>query len=138
MKSFSSTLSRNQKRIWRFAIVTICVLVVIYIIFPFLCYVLLRLGLITLPDIGDSDPQALPEPPDSPLEIVFVALLKIILFPAETLESICHKTSIDPRGNVWVLLVISPGLFWAFFVELLIEAKNRLRPNKPQDKIISN
>jgi hypothetical protein len=129
MESLLDKLSRNQKRIWRFILIAVCVSVAAFIVFPYIGVIFLRLGLINLPDIGDSNPQAY-QPPDSPFETVFIAIFKIILFPASAVEFICNKTGIDPRSFPF----IAPGLFWAFLVELLFVAKKRLWLKKPQDK----
>jgi hypothetical protein len=96
-----------------------------------------RFGLILLPDIGDSDPQAYQQP-DSPFGIVLIAIWKIILFPEWALELICKETGINSWGIIRNFLFIAPGLFWASLVELLFAAKKQLWPDKPEDKIISH
>jgi hypothetical protein len=138
MESFLSKLFLNQKRIWRFIIIVFCVLIVAYSVVPYIVAIFIRLGLITFPDIGDNDPQANPQPPDSLLGTILMAIWKIVLFPACVVEFFCAKTGINPRGIIQSFLYISPGLFWASLVELLFMTKKRLRPNKPQGIITSN
>jgi len=116
MESLLNKLSRNQKRIWRFIIIAVCVSVAAFII----C-------VINLPDIGDSDPQAYPQE-DSPL---LMAVFKIIWFPTFVVDFICNKTGIRLRGIIQNFQYIVPGLFWAFFVELLLVAKKRPWLKKP-------
>ncbi|HTB85343.1 MAG TPA: hypothetical protein VK742_16975 [Candidatus Sulfotelmatobacter sp.] len=104
-----------------------------YIVIPFIGFIFMRLGLLTFPDIGDDDLQAPPQSPDSPLDTVLTAAWKIFMFPV-----IAMGLKFNPHGIMLCFLLIAPGPFWAFFIELLCTAKNRLWPKKPQTEINSN
>lgn len=123
MKLLFDKIARNKKRICRFLIITVCVVVMAYFVIP-----AIGIRIYGLPDIGDDDPQATPQP-DMPSEMVFDALWNVMLFPSQTLDFFRMKVGIRPPGILWgYFLLILPGLFWALFVELLIGAKKRLRP----------
>jgi hypothetical protein len=123
MESLFDKILRNKKRILRFVIVAVCV-VVMAVVIPAVAITINGLP------IADNDPQAMP-PPDPPSETLFHALREVMLFPSSILDFLRMKAGIRPLGIMGgYFLLVLPGLFWAFFVELLFEAKKRLRPKK--------
>jgi hypothetical protein len=66
-----------------------------------------------------------PYPAPTALQVVCDTLLSIVGLPIAAFGFLCDKLGVEPRGVFCYLLLLTPGLFWAFIVEFLIRARRR-------------
>jgi hypothetical protein len=120
MQPFFDRLSRH-KRIVRFVVVAVFVTIVVCFVFPMFEAML---------NFGDSDLP--PYQPDTPFEKICNGAWLIAALPVFAFGSILHTFGMDPNPPQVVLafVFITPGLFWASLLEILLMLRGRFRPNK--------
>jgi hypothetical protein len=114
MEPLFDKLSRHI-RVGRFIVVALLVLFVGYVAIPCIEYGFLN--------FGDSDLP--PFQPDTTFEKICDGIWLTVIFPFSAVGFLFGKIGINPPGFIWCFLFISPGLFWAYMVEVILRARRR-------------
>jgi len=118
--------SARRRRAIRFLIVAFCVTIApVFIIW-----------LESALNFGDSDLP--PYQPGTTFESLLNTGLALLGLPLAPVDFIFSKLGYNTTDSVIAPLFIISGLFWAFIVELVLVAKNRLLKNKRPNETISN
>lgn len=111
------TVVLRHKRTVRFLCVVFLVESLVFFVFPFLMFCVWN--------FGDNDLP--PFKPDTTFEQICDVTWITAALPLSVTILVCDKVKFDLPDNVAVitLLVVSPGIFWALIVELLLILKKR-------------